>query len=192
MQNFRKFKEVEIFNLSLFNIIVGDNNVGKTSLLEAFLFDADIELYLKRLSLAYIDRKNILPHFEVIENFNCIYYSISEKILDEYVNFESKEKLIRFEFSNRRYSWHYCVGIEKNLKCDDSYIHLVITKKNLDVLKFLDAEELYHVPYIPYAKGFGTDLSKIYSSFVSPDLKLEKKFISYLIYSSKVSKELGL
>lgn len=35
IENFRKFKKIEINNLGLVNIIVGDNNIGKTSLLEA-------------------------------------------------------------------------------------------------------------------------------------------------------------
>lgn len=39
IENFKRFDSFEMSNLGQFNLIVGDNNVGKTSVLEALLFD---------------------------------------------------------------------------------------------------------------------------------------------------------
>ena len=39
VQNFKKFDVLEVNDIGQFNLIVGDNNVGKTCLLEALLFD---------------------------------------------------------------------------------------------------------------------------------------------------------
>ena len=39
VENFKKFDVLEVNNIGQFNLIVGDNNVGKTCLLEALLFD---------------------------------------------------------------------------------------------------------------------------------------------------------
>lgn len=41
LTNFKQFKELEVDNIGQFNLIVGDNNVGKTSLLEALLVHYD-------------------------------------------------------------------------------------------------------------------------------------------------------
>ena len=41
VENFKKFDSLEVNDIGQFNLIVGDNNVGKTCLLEALLFDED-------------------------------------------------------------------------------------------------------------------------------------------------------
>ena len=41
IENFKKFDSLEVSDIGQFNLIVGDNNVGKTCLLEALLFDED-------------------------------------------------------------------------------------------------------------------------------------------------------
>ena len=42
IENFKRFDSFEMGNLGQFNLIVGDNNVGKTSVLEALLFDENL------------------------------------------------------------------------------------------------------------------------------------------------------
>ena len=39
VQNFKRFKELEVKDIGQFNLVLGDNNVGKTSFLEALLVD---------------------------------------------------------------------------------------------------------------------------------------------------------
>lgn len=41
VENFKKFDSLEVKDIGQFNLIVGDNNVGKTCFLEALLFDED-------------------------------------------------------------------------------------------------------------------------------------------------------
>ncbi|MDP5170014.1 MAG: AAA family ATPase [Bacteroidia bacterium] len=41
LTNFKQFKSLALDNIGQFNLIVGDNNVGKTSLLEALLVHYD-------------------------------------------------------------------------------------------------------------------------------------------------------
>lgn len=47
IENFKRFDSFEMSNLGQFNLIVGDNNVGKTSVLEALTFDEDAPKLLK-------------------------------------------------------------------------------------------------------------------------------------------------
>ena len=42
VENFKCFESFEMNDIGQFNLIVGDNNVGKTSVLEALLFDGDV------------------------------------------------------------------------------------------------------------------------------------------------------
>jgi AAA15 family ATPase/GTPase len=41
VENFKKFDSLEVNDIGQFNLIVGDNNVGKTCLLEALMFDVN-------------------------------------------------------------------------------------------------------------------------------------------------------
>lgn len=41
VENFKRFDSLELTDIGQFNLIVGDNNVGKTSVLEALLFESD-------------------------------------------------------------------------------------------------------------------------------------------------------
>ncbi|AQG82286.1 AAA family ATPase [Spirosoma montaniterrae] len=49
IENFKRFDSFEMSNLGQFNLIVGDNNVGKTSVLEGLCFDENVA----RLSFNY-------------------------------------------------------------------------------------------------------------------------------------------
>lgn len=50
VENFKRFESLEMNNIGQFNLIVGDNNVGKTSVLEALLFDNDLGDFLRNLT----------------------------------------------------------------------------------------------------------------------------------------------
>ena len=49
VENFKKFDSLEVKDIGQFNLIVGDNNVGKTCLLEALLVDEDSNICIKNL-----------------------------------------------------------------------------------------------------------------------------------------------
>jgi len=49
VRNFKRFADLSVANLGQINLIVGDNSVGKTSLLEALLADDEPMVLLKRL-----------------------------------------------------------------------------------------------------------------------------------------------
>lgn len=49
VENFKRFDSLELTDIGQFNLIVGDNNVGKTSVLEALLFNYDRRKCLVRL-----------------------------------------------------------------------------------------------------------------------------------------------
>src|SRR5215218_3841482 len=50
INNFKCFQSFQMDDIGQFNLIVGDNNIGKTSVLEALLFDENIDEHIKHLN----------------------------------------------------------------------------------------------------------------------------------------------
>ncbi|MBK7936356.1 MAG: AAA family ATPase [Lewinellaceae bacterium] len=62
VENFKRFDSLELTDIGQFNLIVGDNNVGKTSVLEALLFDDDRKKCLLNLhKTLFMKGLNIRP-----------------------------------------------------------------------------------------------------------------------------------
>jgi AAA15 family ATPase/GTPase len=59
VENFKKFDSLEVKDIGQFNLIVGDNNVGKTCLLEALLIEEHSTLNQANIFLSLINRKII-------------------------------------------------------------------------------------------------------------------------------------
>ncbi len=59
IQNFRQFNMLEIQDIGQFNLIVGDNNAGKTSLLEALLINPDMKKTVQYLNYAFYRRNGL-------------------------------------------------------------------------------------------------------------------------------------
>ena len=56
VENFKRFESLEVKNIGQFNLIVGDNNVGKTCLLEALLVDENPQQLLDNFYIALSKR----------------------------------------------------------------------------------------------------------------------------------------
>ncbi len=72
VENFKRFESFEMDNIGQFNLIVGDNNVGKTSVLEALMFDEDLTKHCDLLKYNLFHNRN--------------YNQIKESYFLEYVN----------------------------------------------------------------------------------------------------------
>ncbi len=71
VENFKRFDALELTDIGQFNLIVGDNNVGKTSLLEALMFSLDRQEYLIRLHET-LCKKGLHIHTEITYSKNGI------------------------------------------------------------------------------------------------------------------------
>ncbi len=63
IENFKRFDSFEMNNLGQFNLIVGDNNVGKTSVLEGLLFDEDATKFTTNYLDVFLNRGYRIPTF---------------------------------------------------------------------------------------------------------------------------------
>lgn len=162
IQSFRQFEDVEVKDLGLVNLIVGDNNVGKTSFLEALLFTPDSNAYLHRLAFAYIDRLNASPDKIMLGK---LYYAVGRDFLTDFINSHSK-KAIAFSIGSKRQEWRYQVG----------QLPLVFSAEDFAQLEQLSAEGGYIQPFMPYGKGFGKDLPVLYDQYIRPNRIMESEF----------------
>lgn len=58
VKNFKRFKDLEVKDIGQFNLVLGDNNVGKTSLLEALMFDKNFDVFINSLGKR-LSKRNI-------------------------------------------------------------------------------------------------------------------------------------
>lgn len=177
LKNFRQFKDTKIENLGLFNLVVGDNNIGKTSFLEALLFTPNKEEYLKRLAFAYIERGNILPKNNKSDD-NDSYYNLKHDFYLDFQNAEKDSDKMAFIIKEKWNYWHYKIG-ETTQK---DVLGLTFTENELAILDKIHYLDAIQQPYMPYGKGFGKDLAEIYQREIegNPDTEVLDEFIKNL------------
>ena len=101
VENFKRFDSLELTDIGQFNLIVGDNNVGKTSVLEALLFDTDRKkcmtnlhktLFLKglniRLKLVYGTTGEVIEVHYPEENFLRYIFKDLKKSIKMHLKFK--------------------------------------------------------------------------------------------------------
>jgi len=104
VENFKRFDSLEVNDIGQFNLIVGDNNVGKTSLLEALLFDDDnYDQFLLNLEFALENRDLAMD--------------AKSNYVDSYIRDKKRPLKYQFQFHNK-----------------DQKKNLLVTKKNINQL----------------------------------------------------------
>jgi AAA15 family ATPase/GTPase len=97
VENFKKFDSLEVNDIGQFNLIVGDNNVGKTYLLEALLVDENPQQLLDNFWLALKKRGLVFQIEEItkkvgnVSTTEIIYPK--ENYFNEYIFGNSFEKM---------------------------------------------------------------------------------------------------
>lgn len=174
IENFKRFKSLELKNLGQFNLIVGDNNVGKTSLLEALLFDKDGYQFVQNLVkvlrlkdiglLSNIDL-SLLHNKETSQYTEQLSISIEPTFYKEDLSDEFNESILPFSLyfdSSGQLIWRS--KYEKK--------ELGAKGINISIANGL----MYRTPYIPF--GFlNEDLAIVYSTYLQGDRNKKKRII---------------
>ncbi|NHM02414.1 AAA family ATPase [Flavobacterium difficile] len=180
ISNFRKFQKLEIKNLGLVNLIVGDNNIGKTSLLEALLFTEDKKDYLERLAFSYIDRINIHP--DKSENSEGVswYFNLNKSFLNDYERCSEEKENIGFRVYNNRFFSDYQIKFDENLNGNEGQNIISYDKSDFLFLNNLPYDNGVKMPFIAYGKGFGQELASVYDKEIRSNRSLESIFLANL------------
>lgn len=130
VENFKRFDELELTDIGQFNLIVGDNNVGKTSLLEALqvTFNGAETLYNyhKTLGLRGIDL-NAKRKFDSDGNVINLEYP-NENYLDYLLKNKQEVLVVCFKTSSG-----YFIGTDLEFKNEEGEIEFIFKKiKNVD------------------------------------------------------------
>lgn len=95
VENFKKFDSLEVKDIGQFNLIVGDNNVGKTCFLEALLINEDSQITNINFIISLLNRQ--------ILSFNNI-YKTSESSFSFFKHLAKKDdtnKIITYQLNDK-------------------------------------------------------------------------------------------
>ena len=168
VSGFKKFTDLKIDNIGQFNLIIGDNNVGKTSLLEALLVDYDKDKSM--LALANIVY-NVRKFTQLNQHYLSYFFSDNQTSFPYKTLFRQIEKDDNYNEIKyvRLNSGDYSAisGRNKfilNLEPNDPIGYDNITEKE---------EFNLNVPFIPFGSLYSHELTKLYSNNIQ--LFVDKK-----------------
>lgn len=203
VKNFRQFEFIEINNLGQFNLILGDNNVGKTSILEALLFTNDQDLYMHNLIFAYIARNNTSI---IRKGHNESGYEIPRNFINDFFNNANINSNLKFLVKENRNKWNCSIfkpsledikkefpiytGLDKDdylvFKEDDQDFKLIDIQR---LIKTISHEDLIKTQFIPFGKGYDTTLAKSYYENIDKHKKLRNEFLQNMkVFIPKVER----
>ena len=202
VENFKRFDSLEVSDIGQFNLVVGDNNVGKTSFLEALLFDEEkLGNFLSNLNSVLANRKilGLNNDFTIVDLF-AKDPKVSMKYFFQYLNYPEQSEL---KVSKR---------LRSSLQTEE--IDTVSTKlklyPDLQFIEFSLGTNKYYIfpgelklitgyyPYIPFTTIYGNDIVDFFSRLAISSSWLEnfktnlREFIPNLItveLSNAITKE---
>lgn len=194
VEGFKNFDSLEMKNIGQFNLIAGDNNTGKTSVLEALMFDEDIQNLNSRLKHAYTQRNNLQG--EIANEFNYITFYYNKK--------NKKDSIIySFKIKGDDKLQEYFLRDSTIDKLDSNQLDLIKEKLILNIrgLKYISILDhnnpgfktlqqidfqhelkgkLRYSPIVFYTLGYANDLITFYSENIQKSKENKLNFINSL------------
>ena len=185
VENFKRFESFEMENIGQFNIIVGDNNVGKTTLLEALLFDTNIDEYFNRLSYMLLCReitavktladvlkfhKNLKSNNDA-DSINYYFKKVEHTEIEEFkIYIQSKNKIVADDLKT----------IENKILANPTENEIVFTTlNNTTTLDFVNPEYIkMDIPYIAVNIGYKEDMTEFYSKYILQNNKNKPQLLN--------------
>lgn len=199
IENFKKFESLEVNDIGQFNLIVGDNNVGKTCLLEALLFDNDFlkmirnfhqTLFLRGINFIpkHINLKDI--EFPKESYFNFITKDATKPINIEYSNkletnklsivYKSFNELNKKDLALRKDNYNY-ENLEHWLKFYKNSVFEELQFMYLDNLESIDE----YWPYIQFNVSYSNDIED-FIRILNRNRNEDEQKINELSYNHKL------
>ncbi len=200
IQNFKRFDSLEVKNIGQFNLIVGDNNVGKTSLLEALLFEDDPTklqlIYHRTLCMRglhiHVTREidpttnRITLKLPVENYFIYLLKNIDKSLIIEFERSKSKREIIKLKTitgdklssSDRNKLTNIPIGINPKY-----YIRYY--RADLVAVTWLEMDEMidsFYIPFVRLDSGYDSDLINIYYETITKSRLLKDDFIKGLSF----------
>ncbi len=168
VSGFKKFTDLKIDNIGQFNLIVGDNNVGKTSLLEALLVNQNPENFFDSLA-------NLLLFVKRFNNLRLPY-------LNYFFSDSSKKNLIEIsEIDSEGIAGNYFYYKKDDFNFEVSYTtNGLITPPRMFSLSnesYLNMNFNLNVPFIPFGNYYDHELTEKYSQHIQIFVDKKDQFL---------------
>ncbi len=196
IENFKRFDSFEMENIGQFNLLVGDNNVGKTSVLEGLLFDSDGDTCLTNLfqtllyrKLIIVDDKKVLAKLnddnlwklffknldkplKVINIFGDEHENINWNIVEYQALNESDWKAINKKGYRKDEVSVFKKGLRISSDNEIDYNFYPFSRTTNEEIEM----NWGYLPFIPTNLGYDLDLLDFYYEKINPDKSLRKEF----------------
>jgi AAA15 family ATPase/GTPase len=187
VENFKRFDSLEVKDIGQFNLIVGDNNVGKTSLLEALLFDEEnYDQFLHNTWSVLEEYKKIkIPNAEII-NYLDFYLKNKNLPIDYTFQYLDKDKNNTLSVKKRAKNNLSQTEIDKlngliKLHAGDKFL-LEFSLNGISELKFLsyfdDGNYSNYFPFVGYSSMYNDALVKMFSQLIISTQKKDDFILS--------------
>ncbi len=194
IENFKRFDSFEMENLGQFNLLVGDNNVGKTSVLEGLCFDIDGLVYLKYLFFLSFYRKLVTEKKEILnENYWKLIFKDTKLPVSISFGDKAQQQNIKLEIIPNLNigvnDWAIMTskGQDKNPIFFKQGLRFVFNKKQTNffplhdvTIQELSADETIFIPFIPINTGYDADLLHFYYEQINANKSTRKEFEEHL------------
>jgi AAA15 family ATPase/GTPase len=154
VENFKKFDSLEVNDIGQFNLIVGDNNVGKTCFLEALLFDEDAHQLLNNFYIGLTKRGFKFQIEEItVKTANSAKTEITypkDNYFNLYIN-KSKDENLVFRYTCNDNDSKIII----NVTAQDKILHAVNPKIGLEIK--IESEENNGIKYLYEIKKIALD-----------------------------------
>ncbi|WP_421830548.1 AAA family ATPase [Larkinella sp.] len=189
IENFKRFDSFEMSNLGQFNLIVGDNNVGKTSVLEALTFDENAKKMVYNYILCAIFRENGVFGIDDKDETRA------KKIEFWKLIFKNSEDPIKIYINNEQYQFE--VKLKENLTIDEKkYIQdnliltsvnglIIVLKSKTNKYQFVSINNFFidvgsYCAFIPANIGIETDMVGFFYNYFNNNKENRKKLESII------------
>ncbi|GGG58042.1 AAA family ATPase [Epilithonimonas arachidiradicis] len=166
VENFKKFDSLEVKDIGQFNLIVGDNNVGKTCLLEALLSDSDDSSLLNSW-INILKKRNLIKSENLNELLNSNYRS-NEVIANKFTNLFKKNFL---KFNKESISFYFKEDLSSRIKIGDKedYWTTFFSKSFYKIIQnyVLSEKKVFNFPFIAFNSIFENDIFDLYNNLKS-------------------------
>ncbi|MCU0427625.1 MAG: AAA family ATPase [Candidatus Kapabacteria bacterium] len=169
VENFKRFEHFEMQNIGQFNLIVGDNNVGKTSVLEALLVE-------KSAAVTRYNLLKVLTEYRGIERLRESFLRSFVRrgawmLENTEISYDDNFKIAFIPENGHGYVWREN-GIESDFDVSNDR-----AIKFDGTLRF-DGTGIVHVPFIPFFLGYSKDLALAYSSYVQQNKETKQTILA--------------
>jgi AAA15 family ATPase/GTPase len=173
VSGFKKFANLKVEDIGLFNLVIGDNNVGKTSLLEALTATDPTNLFTSALAAINF---HIKKNRQIKGNFFDQYFSSKPNGRKSDIDFTLTEingdfRQIRIPSSSPSEIFS---GRKNEILAKDDNFHAVSNNINISFNEnYYDLEN----PFIPFGSLYDHELTRIYSENIQLFVDKKEHFI---------------